>query len=156
MTHRVPCPPAPGPLEAWAAHFDDLFFTLAQRRGFREYRAGLLPRDRKKTLTCLAESEPVVGAQHPSVQRLQFFLSESTWDQVPRPTGSTGLECDQDSFLTELRGVLTGWRHVVPLVSLHRILFGSLSGNLGAPQVEEPPKVRLTPEIAWSGGHFRR
>lgn len=22
----------------------------------------------------------MVGAQHPSVQRLQFFLSESTWD----------------------------------------------------------------------------
>ncbi|MFE5112038.1 IS701 family transposase [Streptomyces sp. NPDC056663] len=40
----------------------------------------LLPRDRNKTLTCLAGTEPVVGAQHPSVQRLQFFLSESTWD----------------------------------------------------------------------------
>jgi SRSO17 transposase len=24
--------------------------------------------------------EPVVGAQHPTAQRLQFFLSESTWD----------------------------------------------------------------------------
>jgi SRSO17 transposase len=81
MTRRVPCPPAPGPLEAYAARFDDLFSTLAQRRGFREYLAGLLlPRDRNKTLTCLAGTEPVVGAQHPSVQRLQFFLSESTWD----------------------------------------------------------------------------
>ncbi|WP_329449480.1 transposase [Streptomyces sp. NBC_01724] len=81
MTHRLPCPPAPGPLEAYAARFDDLFSTLAQRRGFREYPAGLLlPRDRNKTLTCLAGTEPVVGAQHPAVQRLQFFLSESTWD----------------------------------------------------------------------------
>ena len=81
MTRRVPCPPAPGPLEAYAAHFDDLFSTLAQRRGFREYLAGLLlPRDRNKTLTALAGTEPVVGAQHASVQRLQFFLSESTWD----------------------------------------------------------------------------
>ena len=81
MTRRVPCPPAPGPLEAYPARFDDLFSTLAQRRGFREYLAGLLlPRDRNKTLTCLAGTEPVVGAQHPSVQRLQFFLSESTWD----------------------------------------------------------------------------
>ncbi|MFI6979142.1 IS701 family transposase [Embleya sp. NPDC050154] len=81
MTKRVPCPPAPGPLEAYAARFDDLFSTLAQRRGFREYLAGLLlPRDRNKTLTCLAGTEPVVGAQHPAVQRLQFFLSESTWD----------------------------------------------------------------------------
>ncbi|WP_327123308.1 hypothetical protein [Streptomyces sp. NBC_01727] len=81
MTRRVPCPPAPGLLEAYAARFDDLFSTLAQRRGFREYLAGrLLPRDRNKTLTCLAGTEPVVGAQHPAVQRLQFFLSESTWD----------------------------------------------------------------------------
>ncbi|WP_373464597.1 IS701 family transposase [Streptomyces sp. V4I2] len=54
---------------------------MAQRRGFREYLAGLLlPRDRNKTLTCLAGTEPVVGAQHAAVQRLQFFLSESTWD----------------------------------------------------------------------------
>ncbi|WNI33937.1 transposase [Streptomyces sp. ITFR-6] len=54
---------------------------MAQRRGFREYLAGLLlPRDRNKTLTCLAGTEPVAGAQHAAVQRLQFFLSESTWD----------------------------------------------------------------------------
>lgn len=46
MTKRLPCPPAPGPLEAYAARFDDLFGTLAQRRGFREYLAGLLlPRE---------------------------------------------------------------------------------------------------------------
>ncbi|MFJ5840228.1 hypothetical protein ACIQGO_26315 [Streptomyces shenzhenensis] len=82
MTKRLPCPPAPGPLEAYAARFDDLFSTLAQRRGFREYLAGLLPpRDRNKTLTCLAGTEPVVGAQQAAVQRLQFFLSESTWEQ---------------------------------------------------------------------------
>lgn len=49
--------------------------------GSGEYLAGrLLPRDRNKTLTCLAGTAPVVGAQHPAVQRLQFFLSESTWD----------------------------------------------------------------------------
>lgn len=72
---------APGLLEAYAAGFDDLFSTLAQRRGFREYLTGLLlPRDRNKTLTALAGTEPVVGAQHAAVQRLQFFLSESTWD----------------------------------------------------------------------------
>ncbi len=50
MTKRVPCPPAPGPLEAYPARFDDLFTALAQRRGFREYLTGLLaPRDRNKT-----------------------------------------------------------------------------------------------------------
>jgi hypothetical protein len=81
MTRRRPCPVAPGPLEGYAARFDDLFGSLAQRRGFREYLAGLLaPRDRNKTLTALAGAEPVAGAQHPAVQRLQFFLSESRWD----------------------------------------------------------------------------
>src|SRR5919205_1065582 len=81
MTERRPCPAAPGPLEAYAAEFDPLFGTLAQRRGFREYLQGLLlPRDRNKTLTALAGAEPVVAAQASAVQRLQFFLSESTWD----------------------------------------------------------------------------
>jgi DDE superfamily endonuclease len=81
MTARRPCPAAPGPLEGYAAGFDDVFGSLAQRRGFREYLAGLLaPRDRDKTLTALAGAEPVAGAQHPAVQRLQFFLSESRWD----------------------------------------------------------------------------
>jgi hypothetical protein len=68
-------------LEGYAARFDDLFTRVAQRRGFREYLAGLLaPRDRNKTLTALAGAEPVAGAQHAAVQRLQFFLSESRWD----------------------------------------------------------------------------
>jgi DDE superfamily endonuclease len=81
MTKPKPCPPAPGPLEGYAARFDDLFSHLAQRRGFREYLAGLLaPRERNKTLTALAGAEPVVGARKPEVQRLQFFLSESCWD----------------------------------------------------------------------------
>src|SRR5229473_3278592 len=81
MTRRRPCPVAPGPLEGYAARFDDLFGSLAQRRGFREYLAGLLaPRDRNKTLTALAGAEPVTAAQLPSVQRLQFFLPESRWD----------------------------------------------------------------------------
>ena len=81
MTGRRPCPAAPGPLEGYAARFDDLFARVAQRRGFREYLAGLLaPRDRNKTLTALAGAEPVAGAQHPAVQRLQFFLSGSRWD----------------------------------------------------------------------------
>ena len=62
MTQRLPCPVAPGPLEGYAARFDDLFGSLAQRRGIREYLAGLLaPRDRNKTLTALAGAEPVAG-----------------------------------------------------------------------------------------------
>src|SRR5215216_1699488 len=81
MTSRRPCPPAPGPLEDYAAEFDGLFRSLAQRRGLRDYLQGLLlPRDRNKTLTGLAGAEPITGAQHREVQRLQWFLSESAWD----------------------------------------------------------------------------
>src|SRR4029450_12721395 len=55
--------------------------SLAQRRGFRAYLQGLLlPRDRNKTLTALAGTEPVVGAQHAAAQGLQWFVSESTGD----------------------------------------------------------------------------
>jgi SRSO17 transposase len=81
MSKRLPCPPAPGPLEDYAESFDELFGTLAQRRGFREYLTGLLlPRDRNKALTALAGMEPIVGAQGAPAQKLQFFLSESAWE----------------------------------------------------------------------------
>jgi SRSO17 transposase len=81
MTKRLPCPPAPGPLEDYAARFDALLGSLAQRRGFRAYLQGLLlPRERNKTLTALAGAEPIVGAQQAAVQGLQFFLSEAPWD----------------------------------------------------------------------------
>src|SRR5438067_13035663 len=81
MTKRLPCPPAPGPLEAYAAQFDDRLGRVAQRRGCRAYLQGLLlPRARHTTLTGLVGTEPVVGAQAPSVQRRQCFLAESPWD----------------------------------------------------------------------------
>jgi SRSO17 transposase len=74
-------PPIPEPLETYAAQFDDRFSRANQREGFRQYLAGLLlPAERNKTLTALANTEPVVGAQRPAAQRLQWFLSESTWD----------------------------------------------------------------------------
>src|SRR6266508_908870 len=82
MTTRRLCPPAPGPLEGYAERFDVLFSSLAQRRGFRDYLQGLLlPRDRNKTLTGLACAEQYHVPQHHEVQRLQWFLSESAWDQ---------------------------------------------------------------------------
>ncbi|HEX7022748.1 MAG TPA: IS701 family transposase [Trueperaceae bacterium] len=73
--------PLPDPLDRYAVQFDDLFTRPTQRQAFRQYLAGLLlPAERHKTLTALANTEPVVGAQRPVVQRLQWFLSESTWD----------------------------------------------------------------------------
>jgi hypothetical protein len=81
MTRRYPVSPAPGPLEDYAACFDDLFGARAQRHAFRRYLEGLLlPAERNKTLTALANTEPVIGAQRKEAQSLQWFLSESRWD----------------------------------------------------------------------------
>ena len=81
MTKRYPVRPAPGPLEDYAQSFDDLLGARAQRHSFRRYLEGLLlPAERNKTLTALANTEPVVGAQRREAQSLQWFLSESRWD----------------------------------------------------------------------------
>ena len=81
MTQRLPVPLAPGPLETYCQQFDALFRQHTQRDRFRRYLEGLLlPAERNKTLTALANTEPVTGAQHPHAQSLQWFLSESTWD----------------------------------------------------------------------------
>jgi SRSO17 transposase len=82
-TKRLPVEPAPGPLEEYAARFDALFAARAQRRGFRRYLEGLLlpAEQRNKTLTALANTEPLAGAQRKEeAQGLQWFLSESGWD----------------------------------------------------------------------------
>lgn len=58
MTKGLPVSLAPGPLEGYAARFDELFGTRAQREGFRRYLEGLLlPFERNKTLTALANTE---------------------------------------------------------------------------------------------------
>ena len=91
MTKRLPVRPAPGPLEGYAARFDGLFRARAQREGFRRYLEGLLlPAERNKTLTALANTEPVAGAQRKEAQSLQWFLSESGWD--PRAVNERRLE----------------------------------------------------------------
>src|SRR5215831_15274613 len=80
MSHRLPVSPAPGPLAAYAQAFDALFAQRTQRAGFRRSLEGLLlPTERNKTLTALANKEPVRGAQHPMAQRLQWCLTASTW-----------------------------------------------------------------------------
>jgi DDE superfamily endonuclease len=107
MTTRRSCPPAPGLLEAYAARFDPLFRSLAQRRGFRDYLQGLLlPRDRNKTLTGLAGAEPISGAQHREVQRLQWFLSESAWDHQQVNDRRVRLLCQDTATAPHQRGVL--------------------------------------------------
>src|SRR3712207_5822177 len=107
MTRRRPCPPAPGPLEAYAAAFDGLFATLAQRRAFRAYLQGLLlPRDRNKTLTALVGTEPAVGAQHPAAQQLPYFLSEADWDALAVNARRLGLLLGDPATVPHAGGVL--------------------------------------------------
>jgi hypothetical protein len=84
-----------------------LFSSLAQRRGLREYLQGLLlPRDRNKTLTGLAGAEPIAGAQHREVQRLQWFLSESTWDHEAVNQRRIELLCADAATAPHERGAL--------------------------------------------------
>jgi hypothetical protein len=107
VTKRLPCPPAPGPLEDYAAQFDGLFTRLAQRRGLRAYLQGLLlPRDRNKTMTALAGAEPVVGAQHAAVQGLQWFLTESSWDHEQLNQRRVELLCADPATAPHDQGVL--------------------------------------------------
>ena len=80
MTPRLDIATSPVPLERFAARFDPLFSRRNQRESFRRYLEGLLQgQERNKTLTALANAEPVVGALYASVQTLQWFLSESRW-----------------------------------------------------------------------------
>src|SRR6266571_7824719 len=82
MTKRLEVARAPAPLEEYVKHFDALFGKSNQRDGFRRYMEGLLlPSERLKTLTGLVNTEPVVGAQLPRAQALQWFLSEADWDE---------------------------------------------------------------------------
>ena len=82
MTKRLEVESAPAPLEEYVKHFDPLLGKSNQREGFRQYLEGLLlPSERHKTLTGLVNTEPVVGAQLPRAQKLQWFLSESDWDE---------------------------------------------------------------------------
>src|SRR3712207_5109928 len=107
MTARQPCPPAPGPLEAFAVQFDALFGSLGQRRSFRGYLSGLLaPRDRNKTLTALAGAEPVVQAQSPAAQRLQYFLSEADWSAEPLNARRLALLQSEAAIAAHRGGVL--------------------------------------------------
>lgn len=107
MTKRSPVSPAPGPLEDYTGSFDDLFGARAQRHGFRRYLEGLLlPAERNKTLTALANTEPVTGAQRKEAQSLQWFLSESRWD--PREVNERRLKLlsEEPTTAPDEKGVL--------------------------------------------------
>src|SRR5215472_8687974 len=98
---------APDPLEKYAQHFDDLFSKLNQREGFRHYVEGLLlPTERNKTLTGLANTEPFGGAQQPRAQGLQWFLSESNWQERQVQERRLRLLLEEPSTAPNQQGVL--------------------------------------------------
>jgi SRSO17 transposase len=107
MTRRYPVSPAAGPLEVYAQSLDDLFGARAQRHSFRRYLEGLLlPAERNKTLTALANTEPVAGAQRKEAQSMQWFLSESRWD--PKEVNERRIELlfEESATAADEKGVL--------------------------------------------------
>ncbi|HEX4207118.1 MAG TPA: transposase [Ktedonobacteraceae bacterium] len=107
MTKRRAIPTAPEPLETYARHFDDRFGKSNQREGFRQYLEGLLlPSERHKTLTGLVNTEPLVGAQLPRAQKVQWFLSESDWDAHQVQAVRLKLLREDPSTAPNARGVL--------------------------------------------------
>lgn len=107
MTKRRAIPTAPEPLEAYARCFDDLFGKSNQRDEFRRYLEGLLlPTERNKTLTGLANTEPYVGAQHPRAQGMQWFLSESNWQERQVQERRLHLLLEEASTAPNSQGVL--------------------------------------------------
>jgi hypothetical protein len=120
MTGRFPVLPVPGLLEDYLQQFDWSLVSRAQHRALRDHVIALpQPRDRNKTLTPLARAEPLVGACHREVQRLQWFLSESPWDH---------------EALTARRGVglLLGLAGAEPRISPGLGLAGAAAGRVMA------------------------
>jgi SRSO17 transposase len=75
-TPRKATAPTAAAIDAFCAHFDDLFCRVAERTALRQYLIGLLlPREHNKALTVLASLVP--GAER---QRLHHFLHDAPWD----------------------------------------------------------------------------
>jgi SRSO17 transposase len=72
----------PEPLEQYCQLLDPAFTRPTQRESLRAYLQGLLlGTERRKTATGIANTLPgQAGSKHQDAQRLQWFLSESTWN----------------------------------------------------------------------------
>jgi hypothetical protein len=75
-TPRKPTAPTTAAIDAFCAHFDDLFARYEERRALRQYLIGLLlPRAHNKTLVELAAIVPDADRQ-----ALHHFLREAPWE----------------------------------------------------------------------------
>jgi SRSO17 transposase len=107
MTKRREIAKAPAPLEEYCEHFDLIFGRSNQRESFRQYLEGLLlPSERNKTLTGLVNTEPLVGAQLPRAQKVQWFLSESEWDERAVQAERLKLLHEEQTTAPHTQGVL--------------------------------------------------
>jgi SRSO17 transposase len=133
MTKRKETTVAPQPLEEYIEPFDDLFEKWNQREGFRRYLEGLLlPMERNKTLTGLANTEPVVGAQDQQAQFLQWFLSESDWDERQVQSQRLQMLLEDPLTMPSERGVLVIDEHGDRKAGTHMAHVGrQYLGNLG-------------------------
>jgi hypothetical protein len=94
MTRRLPCPAAPGPLEGYAARFDDLFGSLAQRRGFQEYLAGCWRRGTEQDADPAFRTKLQIGAD--------FAVEAADAGFVFRAVAADSAYGDQDGFRGKL------------------------------------------------------
>jgi len=133
MSKRKETTTAPKPLEEYIRLFDDLFEKWNQREGFRRYLEGLLlPMERNKTLTGLANTEPVVGAQDQQAQFLQWFLSESDWDERKVQSQRLRMLLEDPLTVPSGRGVLVIDEHGDRKAGTHMAHVGrQYLGNLG-------------------------
>ena len=105
MSARLSCPPAPGPLEAYAMQFDSLLKTPAQSdRVF----ARICPAGCCRTTGPRRSQHWLVPnlSSRPRVQRLQFFLSEAAWDAEAVNAKRVALLKDEPATAPSAGGVL--------------------------------------------------
>jgi len=87
MTKRLRVEPAPGPLEDYAARFDDLFATLAQRQAFRHcLEAHLLRTGDQQSTEAQAH-----GVCKTKVTRSYTFNEPGTYTYFCRPHEAQGM-----------------------------------------------------------------
>ncbi len=177
-TPRKPTIPTTDAIDAFCAHFDDLFNRRAARQAFRHYLIGLLlPRERNKAMTVLASLVP--GGNR---QQLHHFLHDAPWDGQMLNARRLQLWQEHPTLRPHGRGVLivdeTGDRkrgHGIPFAAQQYIGKLGFTANgvvsvtshwtdgtrhvpLGVkpywpasrlPEGKKDPRFRTKPDLAW-------